>query len=183
MKSPHDIASPKGAERRSCILTAAKWCFLNFGFAKTSFEDIAKRASISRTLLYHHFRNKEELFTAVFADWLLSRHPAAQKAAAAPGDPYQRLIEVCRVLVLEPWADMVGTPMGGEFFAACERLDPEIGARHREVAIECVTALIGNREAAEIFLLSLDGLLSDQPAVDLLDRRIHILAAYFVQPT
>ncbi|HEY6343699.1 MAG TPA: TetR/AcrR family transcriptional regulator [Bryobacteraceae bacterium] len=36
--------------RRAKILIAARWCFLNFGFAKTAFEDIAKRANLSRTL-------------------------------------------------------------------------------------------------------------------------------------
>jgi TetR/AcrR family transcriptional regulator, transcriptional repressor of aconitase len=30
--------------RRARVLTAARWCFLNFGFAKTKFDDIAKRA-------------------------------------------------------------------------------------------------------------------------------------------
>ncbi|MDC6257101.1 helix-turn-helix domain containing protein [Ralstonia solanacearum] len=46
--------------RREGILQAARWCFLNFGFSKTSLDDIAKRANISRTLLYKSFRDKED---------------------------------------------------------------------------------------------------------------------------
>jgi AcrR family transcriptional regulator len=84
------------AARRSRVLEAARWCFLDFGFSKTSLEDVAKRADISRTLLYRIFRDKEDLFTAVFAHWLVARHPEAQRAVADPGSSYERLLEVCR---------------------------------------------------------------------------------------
>ena len=52
--------------RKVEIILAARWCFLNFGFAKTSIDDIAKRANLSRTLVYKSFKNKEEIFKAVF---------------------------------------------------------------------------------------------------------------------
>jgi AcrR family transcriptional regulator len=166
--------------RRSRVLDAARWCFLNFGFAKTSFEDIAKRADISRTLLYRIFKDKKDVFTAVFAHWLVARHPAAQEAASGPGSPLERLLAVCKMMVLEPWSDMVTAPMGAEFFDVCERIDPEIEARHRRVALECVAAILGNEESAEVFLLALDGLLADQPTVAVLERRLRILAGRFV---
>jgi len=108
----------EAAVRRARILTAARWCFLNFGFAKTAFEDIAKRANLSRTLLYRIFKNKEEIYQAVFVDWLVSRHPAAKQAAKGQGSPYERLLSVCRLLALEPWAEMVGAPMGREFLVS-----------------------------------------------------------------
>ncbi|WP_211365584.1 TetR/AcrR family transcriptional regulator [Polyangium fumosum] len=172
----------EAAARRSKILLAARWCFLHFGFAKTSFEDIAKRANLSRTLIYRVFKDKEDIFRAVFADWLVSRHPLAKQAVTAPGSPYERLVDVCRVMVLEPWSDMVGAPMGSEFFDACERIDPDIDAQHRKVALECVATILGDEEKADVFLLSLDGLLADQPTVAVLERRLRILAEQFVPP-
>ncbi|AUX34578.1 uncharacterized protein SOCE836_067520 [Sorangium cellulosum] len=45
-------------------------------------------------------------------DWLVSRRPAAKEAANGPGGAHERLLGVCRLLVLEPWAEMVGAPMG-----------------------------------------------------------------------
>jgi len=42
------------------------------GFSKTAFEYIAKRANLSRTLLYRIFKGKEEIFQALFVDWLVS---------------------------------------------------------------------------------------------------------------
>ncbi|MEF3061435.1 TetR/AcrR family transcriptional regulator [Ralstonia solanacearum] len=170
------------AARREGILQAARWCFLNFGFSKTSLDDIAKRASISRTLLYKSFKDKEDIFAAVFADWLVARQPAALEAARAAGSPYERLLDVCRLMVLEPWADMVGAPMAAEFYDVCERLDPGVSANHRRVAHACAAAILGNDSAAEVFLLALDGLLADRPTTAVLEQRVQLLADRFVQP-
>ena len=176
---PVTMTDDEAAVRRARILTAARWCFLNFGFAKTTFEDIAKRADISRTLLYRIFKDKEEIYEAVFVDWLVSRHPAAKQAAKGPGSPYERLLSVCRLLALEPWAEMVGTPMGREFLEACERIDPENEALYRKVAHECVAGILGDEASAEVFLLALDGLLADQPSMEVLEQRTRLLAARF----
>jgi hypothetical protein len=59
--------------------------------------------------------------------------PAAKQAAAGPGSPYERLLSVCRLMALEPWAEMVGAPMGPEFLEFCERIDRESEALYREV--------------------------------------------------
>jgi AcrR family transcriptional regulator len=180
---PSTMTDDEVAARRARILTAARWCFLNFGFTKTAFEDIAKRARLSRTLLYRIFKDKEDIYRAVFVDWLVSRQPAAKEAANSPGSAYERLLKVCRLLVLEPWAEMAGAPMGNEFFDVCERIDPENEALFRKVALECVTAILGDRASAEVFLLALDGLFTDQPSMDVLERRTHLLAARFAPPT
>ena len=176
---PAPTTADEAATRRARILTAARWCFLNFGFAKTSFEDIAKRAGLSRTLLYRIFKDKEDIYRAVFVVWLVSRHPAAKEAANGPGSAYHRLLSVCRLLALEPWAEMVGAPMGSEFLAACERIDPKSEALYRKVALESVAAILGDEASAEVFLLALDGLLIDQPSIEVLEQRTQLLAARF----
>lgn len=177
-------AGSDGTEaRRAKILLSARWCFLNFGFAKTSFEDIAKRAGLSRTLLYRVFKDKEDIFRAVFTDWLLSRHPAAKQAVVARATRRERLLEVCRLMLLDPWAEMVRAPMGREFFDACERIDPEVDARHRKVLLECATTILGDEPSAEVFLLALDGLLADEPTTEVLERRTQLLVARFVVGT
>ena len=173
------MTDDEAAVRRARVLTAARWCFLNFGFAKTAFEDIAKRAKLSRTLLYRIFKNKEEIYQAVFVDWLVSRHPTAKQAAKGPGSPYERLLSVCRLMALEPWAEMLGAPMGREFHEVCERIDPENEARYRKVAHECVAAILGDEASAEVFLLALDGLFADQPPIEVLEQRTQLLAARF----
>lgn len=174
----HDAATA----RRAKILTVARWCFLNFGFAKTTFEDIAKRANFSRTLLYRIFKDKEEIYQAVFVDWLVSRKPAAKQAAKAPGSPYERLVTVCRLLALEPWAEMVGKPMGSEFLEVCERIAPENEAIYRKFAHECVAEILGDEASAEVFLLALDGLFTGRSSMEVLEQRTQLLAARFAPP-
>jgi TetR/AcrR family transcriptional regulator, transcriptional repressor of aconitase len=176
---PAAITDDEAAARRARVLVAARWCFLNFGFAKTSFEDIAKRAKLSRTLLYRIFKDKDDIYRAVFEDWLVSRHPAAKQAANGPGSAYERLLSVCRLTVFEPWAEMVGAPMGSEFLEACERVDPESEALHRKVMLGCLAAILGDRASAEVFLLALDGLLADRPTIELMEQRTQLLAARF----
>ncbi|ATB32319.1 TetR family transcriptional regulator [Melittangium boletus DSM 14713] len=177
------MTDDEAAARRAKVLAAARWCFLNFGFAKTAFEDIARRAGLSRTLLYRLFKDKEDVYRAVFVDWLVSRHPAAMEAANGPGSPYDRLLSVCRLMALEPWAEMVGAPMGSEFLAVCERIDPESEALHRKVALDCVATILGDQSSAEVFLLALDGLLADEPSIEVLEQRTTVLAARFAPQT
>lgn len=173
------ISPEEAALRRDSILKEARWCFLNFGYAKTSLDDIAKRASISRTLLYKTFKDKEDIYGEVFRHWLVSRHPAATAVVASPGTPFERLMEITRIMVIDPWADMVGAPMSGEFFEVCERLDPEVDAMHRQVLRDGVAAIIKDPDAADIYVLSLDGLLGDEPSVDEFRRRVRVLAGRF----
>lgn len=170
------------AARRASVLTAARWCFLNFGFSKTSFEDIARRAGLSRTLLYRIFKNKEDIYRAVFVEWLISRQPAATEAAKGPGSARDRLFEVCRLLALEPWAEMVGAPMGRAFIEACERIDPESQALYRKVTLECVTTILEDEASAEVFVLALDGLFGDHPPMEALEQRTQLLVARFAPP-
>lgn len=60
-------AVPDRAERtRRRILEAAGRCFADLGFAKTTVEEIARTAAVSKALVYTHYHGKEELLEAVF---------------------------------------------------------------------------------------------------------------------
>src|SRR5262249_8805701 len=60
-----------------------------------------------------------------------------------------------------------------------ERIDPESEALYRKVAHECVAAILGDEASAEVFVLALDGLLADQPSMEVLEQRTQLLAARF----
>lgn len=49
------------------ILAVAARLFLEKGFDKTSMQDIARTADISKGAIYHHFQSKEEIINAVMA--------------------------------------------------------------------------------------------------------------------
>lgn len=125
------------------------------------------------------FKDKEEIYRAVFADWLVSRHPAAIQAAEGPGSPYERLLSMCELMALEPWAEMVGAPMGSEFLQTWELIDPTSEAAYRKVVYECVATILNDDASADVFLLALNGLFADKPSIEILGRRTKLLAARF----
>lgn len=175
-----ELTESEANERRRHVLRAARWCFLYFGYAKTSLEDIAKRSHLSRTLLYRMFKNKEDIFRGVFEDWFVDRYPAVDEIVAGKGPRKDRLLRICELLLLEPWAEMVGAPMAAEFYEVCERVAPASEEKHRKVVLRAVQGVLGDKEAAEIFLLSLDGLQGDLPSTKILRRRLWLLVERFV---
>ena len=51
--------------RQKSILTSAWMAFAAYGFRKTSMDDIARGAGISRPALYLHYRNKEDIYRSL----------------------------------------------------------------------------------------------------------------------
>ena len=58
LKSEEDNTAEK-------ILLAARSLFVEKGFAATSISDIAKKASINQSLIYHHFGSKQDLWKKI----------------------------------------------------------------------------------------------------------------------
>jgi AcrR family transcriptional regulator len=56
------MSSGRPDARRRQLLDAAVEAFLRFGFKKTSMDDVARAAGVSRQALYLHFASKETLF-------------------------------------------------------------------------------------------------------------------------
>ncbi|CAK6611905.1 TetR/AcrR family transcriptional regulator [Providencia stuartii] len=169
-------------QRQTHILQSARWCFLNFGFKKTSLEDIANRAHLSPTLLYKHFKDKEQIFINVFVEWLVSRQPSAKKVAHSQRSSQERLMQVSQLLILEPWADRIGAPMGAEFYDICEQLAPSIVQQHQQFILQCVAVILQDEMAAKVFLLALNGQLADNPTTTELFQRTKILVDCFTAP-
>ena len=71
--------------RRDAIADAAIDVFIRYGFKKTSMDDLARAADISRQGLYLHFKTKEELFIAA-VERMVTGVCAATRAAFARAD-------------------------------------------------------------------------------------------------
>src|SRR3984893_3935473 len=65
--------------RQTHVLETALTVFARHGFGKTSIEDIAKAAGISRQGIYLHFKNKNEIFGASIQKALDDRLQAANR--------------------------------------------------------------------------------------------------------
>jgi TetR/AcrR family fatty acid metabolism transcriptional regulator len=65
---PAARATRRSARTRERIIEAATEVFARRGVHGTRVADIAERAGIAYGLVYHHFRNKEEILSAIFAE-------------------------------------------------------------------------------------------------------------------
>jgi AcrR family transcriptional regulator len=71
-----------GNERRAALLQAASGVFLRYGFKKTSMDDLARAAGLSRQGLYLSFPTKEALFREVLTHKLTTAREATRAALA-----------------------------------------------------------------------------------------------------
>jgi AcrR family transcriptional regulator len=60
-------SAPAPDDKKNRLLDAALGTFVRFGFRKTSMEEVARAADVSRQTLYLHFATKEDLFRAAVA--------------------------------------------------------------------------------------------------------------------
>ncbi len=82
-----EVASPPAAaeNRRGQLLEAALGVFARHGYRKTSMDDVATVAGVSRQGLYLHFPNKEELFRTAVQHALRRSQLNVSEVLAAPG--------------------------------------------------------------------------------------------------
>jgi len=71
-------------DTRRALLDTARRLFTRDGFQATRTEEIVGQAGLTRGALYHHFRDKEDLFRAVHEDVLREVAPALQHRSADP---------------------------------------------------------------------------------------------------
>ncbi len=72
---------------RRALLDAAATLFTERGFARTSLDDVAAVARVTKGAIYHHFASKPGLFEALFDEVELSENGAARVAFEAESDP------------------------------------------------------------------------------------------------
>jgi AcrR family transcriptional regulator len=84
---------------RAALVSAARTLFADLGFADTSTEEVVRAAGVTRGALYHHFRDKRELFEAVYEE--LEKGIADDLMARVAGidDPVEGLRRGCDVFL------------------------------------------------------------------------------------
>jgi AcrR family transcriptional regulator len=168
-------------ERKKDILEAALHCFLNFGYSKTSMDDVAKKAGISRPLIYLKFKNKEDLLLGLFDHIMDGRIEEAEKVVDSNLSKKEKLQKVFEILKVEPWSKISGCPMSQEFFGTCQNFEPKNFEKFEKQKAAITTKIIGDKHEADVFLMCLDGLLEDHPSCSVLKKRIEILIEKFAR--
>jgi AcrR family transcriptional regulator len=121
-------------DRQDAILSAAFHAFATYGFRRTTMDDIASGAGLSRTALYQHFRNKEDLFRQLTLTFFAGVNEAVKPILSAPfGDPATVLAAAFRAKDGKFMDVVLGTPHGAELMDAGFSIAGDIAAQGEAV--------------------------------------------------
>jgi AcrR family transcriptional regulator len=137
------------AGRREAVLESALLTFARHGYRKTSMEEVARSARISRPGLYFMFASKQDLFRAAVTRAIEQDLAAAGEILADDGEPLRaRLIGA-----FDRWAGRYVGPMSRDIPAVIEQnpdlLGPITGTAPKRFE-ELVVAAVGGEAAAGV---------------------------------
>jgi len=174
------VVARNDLQRREAIIEAAWTCFLQHGYAKTSLEDVAKRAGLSRPLIYLQFANKRELFGCAIEKMMDKNFDAAKKILNLDIEKKAKLLRIIDAWLLDPLEHLMSSPQGDELFDQALGVTPTVQSTHRERTGQLLAAVIDDAAAADVFRLALKGLITDRPSIETLQARVAVLADHFV---
>jgi TetR/AcrR family acrAB operon transcriptional repressor len=123
-------------ETRNRILDAAERVFGESGVSRTSLEDVAKAAGVTRGAIYWHFKDKSDLFTAMVNRVTLPMEGMVARSSEEAVDPLASL-KAAAVFALKRTAT---DPQCQRVFDVvthkCEYLDEMAGVKRRISSVE-----------------------------------------------
>lgn len=147
MSSPdagHPPSTVADTDRRTTVLDFAMVTFARFGYRKTSMEEVARAAHISRPGLYFLFSSKEMLFRAAVTQALERDITAVEHVLADPSRPLpERLVEA-----FDQWAGRYIGPLARDVAAVIEE-NPDLLGEIAETAPRRFEELITEAIAVE----------------------------------
>jgi AcrR family transcriptional regulator len=126
-RSRLDRRAERGEATREKLVTAARELFSERGYAAVGTNEVVRRAGVTRGALYHHFRDKKDLFRAVYEQTEREIVEGTAATIATIDDPWEMLVAGIR-----------------SFFDAC--MDPRLG----RIGLVDGPAVLGWREWREI---------------------------------
>ena len=100
--------------KQTAILEAAWTCFAAYGFRKTSMDDIARQAGMSRPAIYLQYRNKADIFRSLAQVFYDAAAENVAAALGAPGSAAEQLKAAFLAQGGEILASMLTSPHGME---------------------------------------------------------------------
>jgi AcrR family transcriptional regulator len=113
----------------TAILDSAWTAFSTYGFRKTSMDDIARGASMSRPALYLRFKNKEDIYRSLVTHFFDESERLVGAALSEPGAP-QNVLERAMFAQSASFVEaMLSSPHGGELADANTSVAADIAER------------------------------------------------------
>jgi AcrR family transcriptional regulator len=166
MNQIEDIAAAD--PKRVRILDGAMKVFLAYGFSRTTMDDIARAADMSRPALYLLFKNKTDIFRAI-AMMVLSRSVESAKMALAGDSAFtERMTQAIDEAFISMMSAVVASPHGAELLDMKSSLGDLVGC-WRGGLVEHIAAAIEGEAARNGADLTAKGLSAQLLADMLLD--------------
>ena len=102
MTAPQTSRSRSGSDKRQKILDAAIKIFAQTGYHGARVSDIAKEAGIAYGLVYHYFKNKEQILDTIFEEQWSDFLGLLESIAQGPDSTEEKLHAIAR-LILEAY--------------------------------------------------------------------------------
>lgn len=135
-------------DKRRRVLEGATGVFLSYGYNRTTMDDIARAAEMSRPALYLLFRNKAEIFRAL-GDGLLEQSLAGASAAlSGPGSFRERVEAMSEAGVICHVETVMASPHGAELLGAKDSLAVDLAQHWREQMAVILARAISAEAAA-----------------------------------
>jgi len=146
--TPAETAAPPAEDaRRARILEGATRVFLAYGFQRTTMDDIARAAEISRPALYLVFRNKGDIYRALAAEFLGRTLDNARTVLAGDG-PLRERLELSMACTIDMMDEIEQSPHGAEILDMKNSLAGDVMTRGRsEYGALVEAAIAGEAEA------------------------------------
>ena len=89
--------------QKQAILDVAQALFAQQGYEGLSIRDLAEHCGLAKATIYHHFRDKQDLFMCVLTREMLSMHARIVSSASGETSPLEKLR-----LVVDVYCEMIG---------------------------------------------------------------------------
>ena len=113
--SSETIPTPvKDEAKKAQILQAAFAVFCSYGVRRTSMQDIAERAGMSRAALYLHYKSKDDILRSLLQGYYDTVAAEVRNALASADTPTAALKAAFSVMAGENFAVLMESPHGPE---------------------------------------------------------------------
>jgi AcrR family transcriptional regulator len=162
-----------GGDKRAKALASAYDVFLRYGFRRTTMDDIAKEAGMSRPALYLLFKNKPEIFRALAQDVCVRCLSGAEAVLKTRLKKSDKLLAILDLGMLDVMEELARSPHGEELIGVEHEIAADIDTHWHKNLSGFLSHVIGGDEAhvRSVFILdAIQGM--KQRGVTVADMRV-----------
>ena len=170
--------------KRLKILNSAIATVTRYGYRRTSMEDIAREAGISRAAIYQIFANKEAVTTAALELITERGFAAAQAASDGIAHPTKKLTAYLSAYMAFYYRLVVAGPHANELMQLKYQIGSNNSAKARQKLIANINAILdlrSNAQTGQILVAAAEGIKLAAGDENELNKHIAILIEQFAK--